>query len=130
MAESRQADEHAHETAELPASSPHLKRRGLIAGAAALVAGVLGNQAASPVSASYTLQGDSANTATAITTMTGNLAANPIFRAINTNGSSGVTPSIDAISDGIQGYATGMNTAGVFGRNNDLNGIGVRGNAP
>lgn len=130
MAQLRQTDEHAHETADRPAPAPHLKRRGLIAGAAALAAAVLAKQASTPVSASYSIQGDSANTATAITTLTGNIATNPIFRAINTNGSGGVTPTIDPVSDGLQGYTTGANNAGVFGRNNDLNGIGIRGNAP
>ncbi len=41
----------------------------------------------------------------------------------------GYTP-IDPPSDGVQGYAVGANAAGTFGRNNDLNGVGVHGVAP
>jgi hypothetical protein len=36
----------------------------------------------------------------------------------------------DSPSDGVQGYTTGANNAGTFGRNNDLNGVGVYGIAP
>jgi hypothetical protein len=39
-------------------------------------------------------------------------------------------PGYDAPSDGVQGYAVGANNAGTFGRNNDLNGVGVYGAAP
>lgn len=38
--------------------------------------------------------------------------------------------SPDAMADGVQGYAVGANNAGTFGRNNDLNGVGVFGAAP
>ena len=38
--------------------------------------------------------------------------------------------SPDAGADGVQGYAIGANNAGTFGRNNDLNGVGVYGASP
>ncbi len=37
---------------------------------------------------------------------------------------------VDAQADGVQGYAIGADNAGTFGRNNDLNGVGVHGVAP
>ena len=42
----------------------------------------------------------------------------------------GVTYATDSTEDGVQGYATGANNAGLFGRNNDTGGIGVAGAAP
>ncbi len=42
----------------------------------------------------------------------------------------GVSYTADATADGIQGYATGANNAGVFGRNNLTDGIGISGAAP
>jgi hypothetical protein len=97
MAEARQPDEHARETGE-PART--LKRRGLIAGAASLAAGVLAARATSPVAAS---------------------------QVVGTNGGAGAT---DTNLDGVQGYANDGTSAGVFGRNNVLNGVGVMGAAP
>jgi hypothetical protein len=38
--------------------------------------------------------------------------------------------SLDPAADGVQGYAVGANNAGTFGRNNDLNGVGVYGAGP
>lgn len=36
----------------------------------------------------------------------------------------------DSTADGVQGYAAGGNNSGLFGRNNDTNGIGISGAAP
>jgi hypothetical protein len=64
-------------------------------------------------------------TATNPTAIQGTVSGNAALRA--TNNFSG-TP--DAVADGVQGYAAAANNAGVFGRNNDLDGIGVAGVAP
>ena len=45
-------------------------------------------------------------------------------------GMNGYAGSPDAMANGVQGYAVGVNNAGTFGRNNDLNGVGVYGAAP
>lgn len=82
--------------APIPASDGQLRRRGLIAGAAALAAATL---AAQPV------------------------AAAPL---VGTNGA----VASDGNADGVQGYAAAAGNAGVAGRNNDLNGMGVVGTAP
>jgi hypothetical protein len=42
----------------------------------------------------------------------------------------GVSYALDSTADGVQGYATGGNNSGLFGRNNFSNGIGVAGAAP
>lgn len=127
MAASRPTDEHAPLTDAAP--HPRRSRRGLIAGAAALAAGLLAARAGESVAAAYALQGDATNAAGATTTISGALAAGPILRVAN---NSALT---DAAGDAIQGYAANTNggtlvNAGIFGRNNDPNGVGVRGNAP
>ncbi len=86
-------------TAPAPEAGGTLRRRGLIAGAAALAAATL---AAQPVNALGPLVG------------TG----------------TGYTGGMDTNADGVQGYAKDPGNAGVFGRNNDLNGMGVSGAAP
>jgi hypothetical protein len=45
-------------------------------------------------------------------------------------GMNGFAGGPDLMEDGVQGYAIGQNNAGTFGRNNDLNGVGVYGAAP
>ncbi len=85
--------------APVPTGERTLHRRGLVAGAAALVAAAL---AAQPIA-----------------------AASPL---VGTNGTATITDPTAA--DGVQGYASGVNNAGVAGRNNDLNGLGVVGTAP
>lgn len=110
-----------------------LKRRGLIAGAAALVAGVLAKQAAEPVAAGS--DGDvvlGVNnfplTSTGLTTQS-HLLAKPAFMANND-----YTGALDGAGDGMQGYTTNpdptKSNAGVFGRTNDLNGVGIFGEGP
>ena len=76
-----------------------LRRRGLIAGAAALVATAI---AAQPIAATGPLVG-----------------TNSMWSGAS-----------DANLDGVQGYTTGASNAGLFGRNNTLNGVGVAGAAP
>jgi len=98
MSEERQADAHALETTD---TTQRIKRRGLIAGAAALVAAMLTKQERH----------------------VGAFSGTTTF-AIAANGYNG---SQDNLNDGIQGYTTGANWAGVFGRNNDANGTGVFG---
>ena len=48
-------------------------------------------------------------------------------QVVGTNNYSGST---DTSADGVQGYASGASNAGTFGRNNDLNGVGIFGTAP
>jgi len=84
--------------ASAPAPGRSLRRRGLVAGAAALVAATV---AAQPVRAA---------------------------QLVGTNGTWNGAP--DSNPDGVQGYTTGASNAGVFGRNNDLNGLGIAGAAP
>jgi len=84
--------------APAPTSGRSLRRRGLVAGAAALVAALA---VAQPARAA---------------------------QLVGTNGTWNGAP--DSNPDGVQGYTTGASNAGVFGRNNDLNGLGVSGAAP
>lgn len=97
MAETPPADGHARES---DTSGTKLRRRGLIAGAAALVAAAVATRTAQPVGASQLV------------------------------GTYGFTDTPDSSHDGVQGYAIDPNAAGVFGRNNTLNGVGVMGVAP
>src|SRR5438105_4335185 len=60
-----------------------LKRRGVIAGAAALAAGLLAKQTAQTVSAAYNFQGDTGNTATATTSLSGSVGGT-LFALTNT----------------------------------------------
>lgn len=110
-----------------------LKRRGLVAGAAALVAAALASKAnVEDVAAQgeALVVGNGANApgyqiATSTTWLASTaLASTPTFRATNNFG----LP--DAHGDGIQGFTTGASNTGLFGRNNDLNGVGAWGEAP
>jgi hypothetical protein len=121
-----------HETTPesvVPVENGTIRRRGLIAGAAALAAGLLATRTAAPVSAG--VDGDIvANTTTFTTATTGittgaKLAASPAF-----SGNNFFPSAPDAKGDGVQGYTTAANNSGIFGRNNDLNGVGTWGEAP
>ncbi len=117
---------------EAPRSS---KRRGLMAGAAALVVATLVRQTTDSVSAAngdaLKIGGDAAGSGAeqvggAMTWLgTFPIAANPAFRASN-----GVGTGFDAKADGAQGFADGAGNSGIFGRNNALNGVGTWGEAP
>jgi hypothetical protein len=110
------------------------RRRGLIAGAAALVAAALAKQGATPAAA----QGDAlivgnntgggAQLGTFTTWLRAQVAGSPAFRSDNNIYPN--TYSFDNTADGIQGYTTGASNSGIFGRNNDLNGVGTWGEAP
>lgn len=111
-----------------------IRRRGLIAGAAALVTGLVAARTASPVSAG--VDGDIVASTTTVTSATTTILANPAlatspaFRANNL-----FTGALDPHGDGIQGFTTNPQTvppsgnAGVFGRVDDLNGVGIFGEA-
>jgi len=58
------------------------------------------------------------------------LAGQTVDATTPTRVRNGVTYAVDSTADGIQGYATGANNAGLFGRNNATDGIGVSGAAP
>ncbi len=109
-----------------------VKRRGLIAGAAALVAGMLATKTTENVAAQGEplVVGNGAGSpgyqsATAKTEIAGTVTTGPILQMLN-----GYSGASDAVQDGIQGYTIGVSNAGVFGRNNDLNGVGVFGEGP
>jgi hypothetical protein len=55
------------------------------------------------------------------------LAGQTVDATAPTRVRNGVSYTPDATADGIQGYATGANNAGLFGRNNVTDGIGVFG---
>lgn len=65
---------------------------------------------------------------TNVTTIQGSVGGNPSLRVTN-----GFADAVDTKADGIQGFAAGGSgdyNAGVFGRNNVQNGIGMSGAAP
>ncbi len=115
-----------------------LKRRSLVTAAAALVGAVIAKQAAQTVEAQgeQLVVGNNVNapgyqSATAITWIQSTVASNPGFR-IDNNYASGQLH--DAKGDAIQGFAASpdpmVSNAAVFGRVNDLNGVGTWGEAP
>ncbi len=128
---SEQFDVHGERAGDEKRAS--VRRRGLIAGAAALVAGVLAKQVAEPVAA-----GTDGDVIAAGTTNTGGTTTIVLGPHNQTGaafiGSNSYTGTIDTKGDGIQGYTTNpvasVSNAGVFGRNNDLNGVGTWGEAP
>lgn len=130
----RPTDEHARDTDDraIPASAQRLKRRGLIAGAAALAAGVLAARSAGEVDANTgdTLVIGNAATAPgyqngfAMTWLAAAVGGKPGLRVTNSTAS-----TYDDVADGVQGYATGNGPAGVYGRNDAGGRVGVHGNA-
>jgi hypothetical protein len=58
------------------------------------------------------------------------LAGQTVDETTPTRLRNGVSYTPDSTADGVQGYATGANNAGLFGRNNVTGGIGVGGAAP
>ncbi len=111
-----------------------LKRRGLIAGLAALAAAGLARLAGperaeaadgANVQVGAKVQGN--NPSSNPTWIEANVTGNPGLRV--TNGSVPFSGSLAPSSDGIQGYAQGNNEAGLSGRNDDPLGQGVRGHS-
>jgi hypothetical protein len=107
-----------------------VNRRGVIAGVAGLVVGTLAAKAVEPVAAT---DGDpmlvgKTMTGSSTTTLNSTVANLPAFRVINAFGG-----NPDNNQDGIQGYAAQQqgqkSNSGVFGRNNDLDGVGIWGEA-
>ncbi len=87
-------------------------------------AGLGGRQLAQAANGDAVVAGQQV-TATALTAVQSTVTGNPAVRASNA-----VASGYDAKADGVQGYADGANNAGLFGRNNALNGVGVAGAAP
>lgn len=114
-------------------TTARLKRRGLIAGAAALVAGVVVQQTSSPVAAAdgngitIGVGGNASNIGSTTTTLNTVATGSPGFRVTESGNGSFYNGITDAIADGIQGYTNIPNAAGVFGRNDIGNGIGSAG---
>jgi hypothetical protein len=115
-------------------ATSRLRRRSLIAGAAALVAATVAKRPSQEVAAQGEplivgngavgpgFQSESVTTTLATSSA---LTSSPAFRVENFFGS-----APDTKGDGIQGFTTGADNAGVFGRNNELNGVAVWGEAP
>ncbi len=112
-----------------------VRRRGLIAGAAALVAATLAKRSMQDVEAAdgdALIIGNGAavpggyQSASATTWLAASPGNGPTFRT--TPFPYPVKP--DTLQDGVQGFAAGANIAGIFGRNNDGNGVGLFGEAP
>ncbi|MHB8647061.1 MAG: hypothetical protein ACYDAR_14825, partial [Thermomicrobiales bacterium] len=134
----------AHETetstsAVADAPSGTIRRRGLIAGAAALAAGLLATQSSEPVAAggnstalTMGLNDDLSNTPTVTTTMFVTGTTGGGLRVKNSYATGTVA---DTTRDAVQGYASNpspnpppiISNSGVHGRNDDLNGIGTTG---
>ncbi|MHB8646089.1 MAG: hypothetical protein ACYDAR_09915 [Thermomicrobiales bacterium] len=106
-----------------------VKRRGLIAGAATLVVGMLAKQATQTVEAAYVLQGDTTNGATTTTAISGPVSGAAIL--LLQNGSTGPgSAAISDMGDGLQGFATsGASAHGVYGYAGGASAIAVRGEA-
>jgi hypothetical protein len=103
-----------------------MKRRGILAAAGAVVAGVIAKQVAQPVAAGYSLQGDASNTATA-TTIIGPfsfLANTPILQIAN-----GFTTGFPPLADAIQGAVIDNTSVAVRGLHDD-SGDGLYGHSP
>ncbi|MHB8645973.1 MAG: hypothetical protein ACYDAR_09330 [Thermomicrobiales bacterium] len=132
MAEQQRTDEPIEEQAGIGTA---IKRRGILAGAAALVAGIVAKQTAQPVAAAYALQGDFNNLSTGNTNVSGPGGpppwGQPSFNAVL---SAQCTVS-DGIPVGVAGKA-GADGTGVYGEgeqgvygigNVDRFSVGVRG---
>jgi len=122
MAEQRHTDDSIHEQG---GAGRMLKRRGILAAAGAVVAGIVAKQASEPVAAAYTLMGDTSNISTTVTTISGNVGGGAVLRVANN-----VTTGFLGNSDGVQGYASfnGGANAGVRGVSPDS--VGVSGIIP
>lgn len=107
-------------------------RRGLVAGAAALVAGMLAVRTAEQVAAGA--DGDVVlgvvnppqGTALSSTAINGQTQRGT-FYATNSALQTPYTGAFDQNIDGVQGYTNNANNAGIAGRNDDLNGVGTAG---
>ncbi len=112
----------------VPTGVASIKRRGLVAGAAALVVGLLAKQSTEVTEAAgQTMLTDTLNLITATTGVTGSVATSA-WRVLNF-----YTGGIDNFGDAMQGYGQTSGASpvsGVYGRNNDTAGIGVQGTAP
>jgi hypothetical protein len=92
-----------------------LKRRGLIAGAAAVAVGVLARQSAQTVEAAYSLLGDTTNTSSTTTTITGSVLDAPVLTLTNTNTGQGFPDALHTnTTDGISILAQSTNQTGVY----------------
>lgn len=116
--------------AEQGDSTHIVRRRSLVAGAAALVVGLLAKQSAEVVQAGTDgdLLPNILNPINATTGVSGPIPATPAWRVTNS-----FNAGFDNAGDGMQGYATTGGASpviGVYGRNNDTAGIGVQGTAP
>jgi len=111
-----------------------MRRRGLIAGAAALAVGLFA-RSSTEVSAAdggnliLGVGGLANNSATGTTTLTSTNSAvapgsgSPAFQVKN----SSYGGTTDATADAVQGFTVGTGNSGLLGRNDDLNGVGAYG---
>lgn len=105
-----------------------VRRRSLIAGAAAIAVGLFA-RSSTEVSAAdggnliLGVGGVANNTATGTTTLTDTSGATAAFVVKNAN----YGGTVDSTADGVQGFTAGTANSGLLGRNDDLNGVGVYG---
>ena len=118
-----------------------LKRRGILAAAGAVVAGIVAKQAAQPVAAAYNLQGDAGNTAhgnTQIITASTYPANTPVLQVVqntagyifNIFGHQAAIRGESTVAEGVVGATAANGTAGVYGTSlvGVQDAIGVYGN--
>jgi len=112
-----------------------MRRRGLIAGAAAVAVGLFAHpstQVAAGTDGDIALNTTSPSTATTTLSASG---ANPAFKVFSGGvfgvgilvQTSGYAGTIDPTADGVQGFTVGAANSGILGRNDDLNAVGVYG---
>lgn len=118
----------AHEHEMAPTEKGSIRRRGLIAGAAALAAGVLatrmGSEAVNAADGGNLILGTVGDPNNVSATLT-NFTVPTTTPGLRVKQTGVATP--DATNDALQGYATGANNSGSHGRNDFLNGVGTTG---
>jgi len=102
----------------------HVRRRGLIAGAAALAVGVFTRSSEVSAADGGAMIIGASNTSTTQTQLIGAVTGLAAFRVTNNYN---LANPFDTTKDAIQGFAAGATNIGVLGRNDDLNGVGLYG---
>lgn len=105
-----------------------MRRRGLIAGAAALAVGLFARSSTEVSAANggnlvLGSGGNANNTATDTTLLASTGTATPAHQVKN----AAYAGTVDTTADAVQGFTAGTGNSGLLGRNDDLNGVGVYG---
>ncbi len=101
-----------------------MRRRGLIAAAAALAVGVFARSTEVSADAGQNMVLGASNTSTVQTQLIGTVAGLAALRVLNNYS---LSNAFDTTVDAIQGFTSGAANIGVLGRNDDLNGVGIYG---